>query len=372
MSIVLGKPSKANAGNWSITLPLDAPIPSDKSQSVPVERPPSEKPTSFTHRLLEYRLFSQLPGLSKLIHGAFSPGNYLQIQQYQQKMRELAEALPPAFRFENPDTQWDAECPWIKTQREYSCGTTWLSFLVMHRYSMFHIPQSRTGVIICGIKVLQAQERHFRTLSVQHYKLYALAFFTLEAATAIMVVFIAYPTENRDLFATAMLHVKESIARMNAINASNPFAHPAKELVEILMRRAENLYKEVKPSSSPPSSPPQNLLPQDSTPPQYSTVDTETKPSAWQNDGFGFSDYTPPQGQPLDFTHSGTPSTPPNFDLTCGGCIGQYGPVATVVDNVYYTVPDTWDPMIFLERPDSGMVNFTNNGVEGGYGQDSF
>jgi hypothetical protein len=241
----------------------------------------------------------------------------------------------------------------------------------MHRYSMFHIPQSRTGVIICGIKVLQAQERHFRTLSVQHYKLYALAFFTLEAATAIMVVFIAYPTENRDLFATAMSHVKESIARMDAINASNPFARPAKELVELLMRRAENLYKEVKPPSSP-SSPPQNLLPQDSTPPQYSTIYTETKPSAWQNDDFDFSDYTPPQGQPLDVTQSGTPSPPPNFDLTCGGIIGQYGPVATVVDNVYYTVPDTWDPMIFLERSDSGIANFTSNGVEGGYGQDSF
>jgi hypothetical protein len=158
---------------------------------------------------------------------------------------------------------------------------------------------------------------------------------------------------------------------MDAINASNPFARPAKDLVELLMRRAENLYKEVKPPSSP-SSPPQNLLPQDSTPAQYSTIYTETKPSAWQNDDFDFSDYTPPQGQPLDVTQSGTPSTPPNVDLTCGGIIGQYGPVATVVDNVYYTVPDTWDPMIFLERSDSGMANFASNGVEGGYGQDSF
>jgi hypothetical protein len=380
MSIVLGKPSKANAGNWSITLPLDAPIPVDTSQSIPMEPPPSEKPTQFTHRLLEYRLLSQLPGVSKLVHGEFNPENYLQIQQYAHKMRELVETLPPAFRFENPDTQWDAECPWVMTQREYSCSTTWLSFLVMHRYSMFHIPQSRTGVILSGIKVLEAQERHFRTLSVQHYKLYALAFFTLEAATAIMVVFIAYPAENGDLFATAMLRVKESIARMNTIDAANPFAHPAKELIELLVLRAEKLHDNLASASSS-ASPSHPRALQGSVSPQYSssTLTTEIKPPAsWQTETFDFSDYTPPppRSQPLDLTHRDASSSPTNFDLTCGGIIGQYGPIATVVDNVYYTVPDTWDPMIFLERTDSGMTAFTTtgggDGVGGGYGQDIY
>jgi len=381
MSIVLGKPSKANAGNWSITLPLDAPIPVDKSQTIPIERQPYEKPTQFTHRLIEYQMLSKLPGLQKLLHGEFSSHNFAQIQQFEQKMRALVEGLTPSFRFRNPDTQWDLECPWIKTQREYSCGTTNLSFMVMHRYAMFHIPQSRTEIIKSGIQVLQAQERHFRTLSIQHHKLYALAFFTLEAAAAIMVVFIAYPGENHELFAPAMLHVKESIARLTTIETSNAFARPVKELMELLMLRASNLHKDIdtKPSH----------LAQNSSPQYSSTVLQEAKPLPWQTSTFDFAAYTPPshpnqnqnQNQNLDLTNSDT-STPPNrgnnlednaFDFTCGGIIGQYGPIATVVDNVYYTVPDTWDPMILLERDGmDGMGGIGGFVGGGGYGQDIY
>ncbi|PMD41813.1 hypothetical protein L207DRAFT_426556 [Hyaloscypha variabilis F] len=377
MSIVLGKPSKANAGNWSITLPLDAPIPGDQSQTIPMERQPHEKPTQFTHRLVEYQMLSQLPGVQKLIHGEFNPHNFAQIQKHEQKMRNLVEELPPAFRFENTDTQWDLECPWIKTQREYSCGTTNLSLMVMHRYAMFHIPQSRTEVIKCGIEVLKAQERHFRTLSVQHHKLYALAFFTLEAAAAIMVVFIAYPSENRDLFAEAMVHIKASIARLSSIETANAFARPVKELMQLLKVRAENLHKEIEFSHD---SKPPHLL-QDSRTPSYHSANTNTnaqeiKPPHWQTASFDFAAYTPP-ALAHEFSHSDTSnSTPPisgagenaAFDFSCGGIINQYGPIATVVDNVYYTVPDTWDPMILLERAD-GTEGYVGGG---GYGQDIY
>jgi hypothetical protein len=283
-------------------------------------------------------------------------------------MRELITELPAPFRFENPDTQWDTECPWIKTQRQYSCGTTMLSLLVISRYSMFHMSHSRTEVIKLGIKVLEAQERHFRTLNVQHHKLYALAFFTLEAATAIMVVFIAYPNENGELFEEAMGHIKDGIARMNIILDANPLARPAKDLIELLMQRAEKLHSS---STSPPPShhtQPPPLLHQNSSLSQYSNPNPtpEFKPETWQNENFDFSDYTPPLGPHLDLTHaSDSSATPPGFDFSCGGIIGQYGPVATMIDGNFYGVPDTWDPMILLER-DGGMAGYA--GGEG-YGE---
>jgi hypothetical protein len=280
-------------------------------------------------------------------------------------MRELITELPPAFQFENPDTQWDAECPWIKTQRQYSCGTTMLSLLVINRYSMFHFPQSRTEVIKLGIKVLEAQERHFRTLTVQHYKLYALAFFTLEAATAIMVVFIAYPSENGELFEEAMSHINDGIARMNIILNANPLARPAKDLIELLMQRAEKLHKSsTSPAPSHPTQPPP-LLHQNSSLSQYSNPHPtlDFKNETWQSENFDFSDYTPPLGPHLDLTHaSDSSATPPGFDFSCGGIIGQYGPVATMIDGNFYGVPDTWDPMILLER-DGGMAGYAGGDV---------
>jgi hypothetical protein len=374
MSIVLGKPSKANAGNWIITLPLDSPIPVDKTQTVPTERPSFSKPTQFTHRLIEYRILSQLPGVLKILSGEFNLRDHVQIQEYHQKMHDLIAELPPALRFENPDTQWDAEYPWIKTQREYACGTTMLSFLIFHRYSMFHFPQSRTGVIKSGIKVLQAQERHFRTLSIQHHKLYALAFFTLEAATAIMVVFIAYPAENRGLFENAMDHVKDGIARMNIIMAANPFARPAKQLIELLMLRAESLHNNPDPkATSVPSVTNPLPTPHNPTPP-YTNTNLELKPESWQDGFFDFSNYTPSQSQTQGLSHSDSSSTAQNFDFTCGGIIGQHGPIATMIDGNFYGVPDTWDPMILLEREgemlpgNPGMNSYGGNG----YGRDVY
>jgi len=228
---------------------------------------------------------------------------------------------------------------------------------------MFHIRQSRTGVINAGIKVLQAQERHYRALSPQHHKLYALAFFTLEAAAAIMVVFVAFPTENEELFATALFHIKESIARMKNIRDTNPFAQPAADLLESLLARAENIQKDRKPTISPTRST------QVTSPTQY--IETDFKPS-FNGENFDFSDYN--SAQAMDFSHSDSSSTPPNFDYTCGGLIGPYGPTATVLDTNFMMETDTWDPMILLDRVD--MMGSGNDGINGfggmGYSQDIY
>jgi hypothetical protein len=353
MGIVLGKPSNVCEENWSIKMPLDAPIPLDRSHGIPAERQPFEKPTQSTHRLIEYRVLSQLPGIQRLLIGEFNPRDFAQVQQYQQKMWACIETVPPPFRFENPDRKWDVECPWLKPQREYLCCTTWLFFLVTYRYSMFTIPQSRTEVIKSGIKVLQAQERHYRALGAQHYKLYALAFFTLEAATAIMVVFIAFPAENKVLFPTALFHIKESIARMNAIKCSNQFARPAAELLELLMLRAESVLRDLKSASSnSPGSSQENT-------PQY--INSELTPLD-PGEKIDFSDYPP--SQTLNPSHSDAGSTPPNFDFTCGGIIGPFGPTAQMLE-ADFMVPDTWDPMILLERSDDSFVG-------DGYRQDMY
>ena len=362
MSIILGKPSKTFAANWSLTLPLDAPIPIDMTTSIPIARPPSSRPTQFTHRLIEYHLLSQLPEVLKLLSNEFNLKDYTLIQANDQKMHDLIANFPPAFQFRNPDRQWDNEYPWLKTQREYTCSTTQLAFLVMHRYSMFHVANSRTETIKSAIEVLLAQKRHFNTLSPQHYKLYAIAFFVLEPATAIMVVFIAYPTENQDLFEPAMKIVREGIARLNAVKASNALARPAAELLELLRLRAESIHRTT--LSTPP------LISYPST----STISQETissipelRPSSPFQEGdetFDFSAYTPYQALTLDQMHAESDTSTPPFDISCGGIIGQYGPVATMIDGNFYGVPDTWDPMILLERDGGGFL--------GGYGEDVY
>lgn len=227
---------------------------------------------------------------------------------------------------------------------------------------MFAMPQSRTEVLKAGIAMLQAQQRHYLTLSPQHYKLYALAFFTLEAAAAIMVVYIAFPNENEELFDKAILCIRESVERMRIIEETNPFAKSAAELIEKLLARAVDVHKDY---SNPTPSHPTN------TPPLSQQYNTDYKPSFnTQID----SSYTPTPVQAavdlsqLSQSNSSSSLTPPefdfNFDFTCGGLIGPYGPTAMLLDQNFME-SDNWDPMILLDR---GVVMGDGDDGDNGFG----
>lgn len=335
---------------WTIVIPLDTDIPMDRSLTIPQERQPHEKPNQFTQRLVEFRLHSKLPEL-KAVHAQGGPYPKEYMEKLQQDFYKNIDAASPQFCFEGADRTWDRECPWLKPQREYVQSTTWLILVVAHRPYIFSVPQCRTEVLKAGIKVLQAQERNYRCLGKEFWKLFTLAFVTLEAATAIMAVLIAFPAENGDLIPAALFQVRESIARLKVIGDTNHFAVPAAEVLQSLMSRVEGMDALTgwfaRATSVTDDTAIQNY------PAQYQT----------QGSSFDFNSYG--EVPTVAFPQSGASNSSPNFDVNFGGVVDTFAPTSNMVDGDLTTAADSWDPMILMGWTD--MVT-TGDGGMGYYG----
>lgn len=320
----------------------------DRSQKIPQERQPHEKPSQFTQRLIEVRLHRKLPEIRALLaEGGPYPEEFL--ANLRQEFYENLGKISPQFYFENPDRTWDEACPWLEPQRHYIHAATWLVLLVSHRPYIFTAPKCRTVVIESGIKVLQAQEREYRCLTPEFGKIFTLAFITLEAATAIMAVLIAFPTENAEQVADCLFHVRESITRLYKIGDANHFATPAADILQSLMERAEGI-EALTNLSSPADESPQNTTMQNLAM-QYPPED------------FDFNDYS--AGSNPGFPQSDTSNAPLEFDFNFGGVVDTFAPTSTMVNGDLTTSLDAWDPMILMgwsdlmENVGAGGNNYT-------------
>jgi len=259
MAVILGKPMHIRLEDCKIVLPLDAHCSANWKHVAPVARSPLEKPTSFTQRLVEYQLHIHLHKVRTLeMEGPF-PQDYTRVEHLDGQAHAYMDSLPQIWRFDDPDTSFDAACPWLSPQREYLCSITWFFLVALHRPYIFTMAASRTEIVQAGIQVLHAQDRLVKALRPHQYKLFILFYLTFEAAVAILAVYIAFPTENSHLSAEAFHCIEESIAYLQKIRGANVFAGPGVDVVQTLYNRARPSgherggHSEVRPEHSQPS-----------------------------------------------------------------------------------------------------------------------
>ncbi|KAF2092479.1 hypothetical protein NA57DRAFT_12405, partial [Rhizodiscina lignyota] len=199
MAMILGKSINLSLGDFHIIPPVDTAIPKNRTTSLPFARRDLEKPNSFTARLLEYRLQVHLPRIIALEADGPFPKDYTKVEKLHQEALDYIDSLPPIYRFENPDTSFDAECQWLPAQREFLCTVTWLFVLLLHRPYIFSIARSRTEIVKASIEMLSAQQRILYRLRPNQYRFFILSFISVEASISLLAVFIAYPSENKAL-----------------------------------------------------------------------------------------------------------------------------------------------------------------------------
>ncbi|KAH8801381.1 hypothetical protein F5884DRAFT_806443 [Xylogone sp. PMI_703] len=240
MGMVLGKPLNINLRDCIICPPIDTKVIENLKTTAPFPRAESDKPTSFTQRLIEYRLQIYLPKIRELeLEGPF-PKDYSRVQRLHQEALTYMDTMPAIYRLENPDRSFDAECPWLPPQREYLCTVTWYFILALHKPYAFTIPESRKEIIRAGIEMLKAQQREFECLKQHHYKLFTLTYLTVEAAVAVLAVLIAYPGDNGEPGKEAFRCIRESVARLRVIHKkSNALAGTGADVIQVLLNRVE-------------------------------------------------------------------------------------------------------------------------------------
>ncbi|EXJ58666.1 hypothetical protein A1O7_06094 [Cladophialophora yegresii CBS 114405] len=239
MGMVLGKPLNFKSDGYTIIPPTDCEIPRNRTSTAPFQRTEYDKPNTFTVRLLEYHIHKYLPQVRELEAQGPYPRDYGKVVRLHQIALDYIASIPPIYRFENPDRSYDAECPQLASQREFLCATVWLFVLMLHRPYIFSLAKSRTEILKAGIEMLNAQQRFFLTLEQHHYRMFTLAYLTVEPCVSMLAVLIAFPSENVDLVTEAFRCIKESLSRVNKIRRANRVAGQGADVIHNLVLRAE-------------------------------------------------------------------------------------------------------------------------------------
>ncbi|KAI9838168.1 MAG: hypothetical protein M1837_002630 [Sclerophora amabilis] len=248
MAVVLGRPMTIDLRDCDIKLPTDTSIPFDRKGKLPFGRSVYEKPTSITSRLHEYQVALKTPELRSLqLEGPY-PKDYSIVEAMHKDIVDLIQNFPATHRVDNTDTSWDSDCPWLRTQRESLCSTAWYYLLSVHRPYIFSIAESRREALEASLKILRSQERLFRSIEVQHHKMFGLVFYTFDASVLSGAVFLARPNENSELLPEALHCMELAISRLQHLSSRNALARSASLVLEAVFQRTKKIQSDARPS----------------------------------------------------------------------------------------------------------------------------
>jgi hypothetical protein len=170
--IVLGRPTTIDLSVTPPTLPIDAPLPKNRSKTPVSPRMENDPPTPLTRCLWAYRIMSPLRDILNLEKEGPCPKDFSKIDRIHQQLLELEEQTPSYFRLQNPDKRFDwlPECYWIPYVRATLPQLMSFNFMALHRPYIFTRPKSRTEALKASLEMLNAQRMHFQSLKPQQYK----------------------------------------------------------------------------------------------------------------------------------------------------------------------------------------------------------
>ena len=242
MALTLGKSINLALDDFNLFPPTDTAISNKRTTTLPSPRGEFDEPNSFTARLIEYRLHVNLPRIIALEAEGPFPKSFAKVDKLHQEALDFIENLPPIYRFENPDTSYDAKFTYLPAQRGNLCIMTWLFVLLLHRTYLFSSSRSRTEIVKASINILHALQRNVYHLPPNQRRLFALSFFGVEASISALAILTAYPRENAVLLPQALRLVKETYERFKSMRDSNGFAGPGADVILPLLIRAEGVH----------------------------------------------------------------------------------------------------------------------------------
>lgn len=170
--VVLGRPISISVSMASPTLPVDAPIPKDRSRTPVLPRSENDPPTPLTRAIWAYHVMAPLREIVELEKEGACPKDFSKVDALHQRMLEIEAQTPPYFRLENPDTTFDdhPDCYWLPFVRATLPQLMSFNFMALHRPYIFTRPKSRKAALLASLNMLHAQRLHFQSLKPQQYK----------------------------------------------------------------------------------------------------------------------------------------------------------------------------------------------------------
>lgn len=170
--VVLGRPTTVSHSSPP-TLPVDAPMPKDRSRTPIQPRGDNDPPTPLTRAIWAYNIMRILGDIIELESEGPCPKDFSRVDAIHQRLMELEDRTPAYFRLENPDKRFDhlPECYWLPSVRASLPQLIAFNIMALHRPYIFTRAKSRTEALKSCLKALDSQRLHFQALKPQQYKM---------------------------------------------------------------------------------------------------------------------------------------------------------------------------------------------------------
>ncbi|KAF7944371.1 hypothetical protein EAE96_010768 [Botrytis aclada] len=240
MSVMLGRPRSINASDCTIKPPLDCSFPIDPSKTIPTPanlQDPQSPPSTYSAHLFQYSLAQMIHEL--LAAGAHRPHikDYSFITNLHNKIVSMVDALPPTLRQENPDKSWDMKEPRLPRQRLAISNSAHSFIMALHRpHAPIH-PTSRTAAIKAGLDCLDAQDQFLKAIKPHQYRIYSLAFNTIDCGIFLSGMVLESPTLESGLKQRIKDAIEKSIARLKLMEERSPMAKSGLQILTICHER---------------------------------------------------------------------------------------------------------------------------------------
>lgn len=171
-AVVLGRPTTINLNVTPPILPVDCPIPKDRSRTPVYPRNENDPPTPLTRMLWAYKIMTPLRDILDLEKEGPCPKDFHRVSMIHDRLLELQEQTPSFFRLENPDTRFDnlPDCHWIHLVRTTLPQLLSFDRMALHRPYIFTRAKSRTEALKASLDMLDAQRVYFQSLGPRQYK----------------------------------------------------------------------------------------------------------------------------------------------------------------------------------------------------------
>ncbi|KAH7155022.1 hypothetical protein B0J13DRAFT_215231 [Dactylonectria estremocensis] len=238
-STILGRPGTIDWNQTLPTPPVDTSIPTNRSKTPVVPRGETERPSPVTRILWNVELAKPLQAIRNLEMELPNPKDFPKVDQLHQSILDLHDRIPPAFRLDDPDTQWDDEpdMRWLQACRFYFAQLHMFGLMALHRSYVFHRKRSRAEAIQASLRMLEIQKMTFQGLPPDTWRNYLLFFGSFDAIVLIASVYILFPHEHPELTGSVSQHFQWTIERFSAMQERNPLAKAAQGVLRAIVAR---------------------------------------------------------------------------------------------------------------------------------------
>ncbi|RDW88417.1 hypothetical protein BP6252_00449 [Coleophoma cylindrospora] len=252
MAMMLGRPTTIDTNTCKFTPPVNCSMPKNLSATVPELLKEGDTPSPFTERLLQYQLTLQILKMTAMGANRPFPRDPSIISTLHQEALSFLNSIPATLRHQNPDTRWDTECPFLIHQREFLLCGTLCYLLALHRPHISTISKSRDAALQAAFMILESQQRLFKHVSPQYYKLHSITFFNFDASVQLSAILLSQPAPEASTVERALRCIGLSINLLEAVAEQSALAKASLPVVKALHQRLQGSlhvdHEEVSPA----------------------------------------------------------------------------------------------------------------------------